>query len=493
MVHVAGKKLGGAKGPLHLGPALHPNPVHPKPFHKPVIHDEIYPKPVHPKPLHPKPVFPVHKPVHPKPIHKPLHKAIHRPLHRSIHKPIHKAIHKPIHPKPIHPKPIHKPVVPVHQPLFPKHGLHKPVHPKPVVPIHKPVHKAPIHPKHPKGKVPPVLGGIGGGILALQGGGHHFGEDPAFIKNLIGSTLNGEIIVGGQGGFPRHGGAGRGEPFSNGLRNGWGGDPDAPVHTAVSSWSDPLDGRLFPTDYSGGDLILDDATGHYILKSQVGGKPPHHAVKAPGIAPVGPVHPVAGHHIAGMAPVGPVGQIVRQVVGGVASALGPVLDPITHDVVKSGSHIGAPHIGPIGKPIGGGDPVHNVHKVAKSGIVAAQHDPLAVEIGHKTATHIAGKASRTIDIATGGGVSHGDPYANNAALGLAREAAHVANKELSLASGAGHVPIGGIHAGIDIYGGRPGGHIAPKKKPVHVLPTGYGGRTRRRKVVAARGESKFIF
>ena len=123
---------------------------------------------------------------------------------------------------------------------------------KPVVRPIKPMAK-PLKPLHM------------GGLVALQGGGLR--ALPMRIRKLIGSTKGGKVIIGGKDGFPRHGGAGPGENYANGLRNGWGGNPDLPVHQSVSAWTDPLGGLDFPRDYRGGELILDDNTGHYIAKS----------------------------------------------------------------------------------------------------------------------------------------------------------------------------------------------------------------------------------
>jgi len=485
-VHVAGKELG-------IIPSMRRGVIHPQPI------QPVYPKPVMPlhKPvhgIHPKPVLPVHKPklgMHPRPVH-----GIHpRPVHGIHPKPV-MPIHKPklgMHPRPVHG--IHpKPVMPVHKPKLgihhrPVHGIHpKPVlpvhkpklgmhprpvhgiHPKPVMPVHKPIQPKPIMPVHPKPIHPKPFGPVHHGGM---GGGPMMGGDPQWIIDLL-SGKNQPILVGGQDDWPRHGGAGPGERFANGLRNNWGADPSLPVVSAVSSWNDPLQGRLFPTDYSGGELVFDDDAGHYVAKTAG-----HQMAKAVGAAPVHPVGQVVHNVNKGIGGIGgPIGGPIGGHIGGIGGPIGGPIGghiggiggPIGHNIAKSGAHVGISPIGGLGKPLGGGSPVHNVHKVGKSGIVGRHHNPAAANIGHRSATHLAGKASNIVDAATGGGVSFGDPRANFDALNLAREAARVTSEELAVAAGA---------ASGQFIGGQ-----GPLIQPIQPFPTGYGGR--KRKVVSAR-------
>ncbi|XP_052796643.1 uncharacterized protein LOC128229039 [Mya arenaria] len=138
-----------------------------------------------------------------------------------------------------------------------------------------------------------------------------------------------------------------------------------------------------------------------------------------------------------------------------------------HDMNKAQSAIGQPMgLGHMIKPVGGASVVHNVNKVGAGGAAGMGHDRLAAEVGHGIAKNSVANAAGIVDMGSGGAVSMGDPFANQAAARLAQESLHVAQKTVGMASnggGAFNQPI--MH--------KP---VMPKK-PV-VGPTGYGGRTR---------------
>lgn len=99
------------------------------------------------------------------------------------------------------------------------------------------------------------------GLSSLSGGG--MANMPDHIQRIIGSTVTGEVLVGGMNGLPRHGGT----LNENGLVDGWGMNPDEPASPSVSLWSDPLNGAGFPTNYNGEELVLDRVSNRYVVNS----------------------------------------------------------------------------------------------------------------------------------------------------------------------------------------------------------------------------------
>lgn len=157
---------------------------------------------------------------------------------------------------------------------------------------------------------------------------------PDHIQKIIGSTLTGEVLVGGMGGLPRHGGT----MNENGLVEGWGMNPNEPIIPAVSMWSDPLNGAGFPTDYKGEELVFDPVLNRYIVKNQGIGhqvvKEAHVAVKTGGIItgglPTSHGSMKAEHNI-----VKESNHIAGKTIGGIGGVLNPVgVDPISHGIDK---------------------------------------------------------------------------------------------------------------------------------------------------------------
>ncbi|XP_052795562.1 uncharacterized protein LOC128228342 [Mya arenaria] len=139
-----------------------------------------------------------------------------------------------------------------------------------------------------------------------------------------------------------------------------------------------------------------------------------------------------------------------------------------HDMNKAQSGIGQLNgFGHMIRPAGGASVVHNVNKVGAGGAAGVGHDRLAAEVGHGLAKNSVANAVGIVDMGSGGAVSMGDPFANQAAARLAQESLHVAQKTVGMASNGGGAFI------------QPVMHKpAMPKKPV-VFPTGYGGRPRR--------------
>ena len=74
------------------------------------------------------------------------------------------------------------------------------------------------------------------------------GGIPQWILDLEGGTINGNVLKGGEGGLPFHGGLGPGQQYANGLRDGWGADEHAPMPESLSSWFTPPGRGSMPTD-----------------------------------------------------------------------------------------------------------------------------------------------------------------------------------------------------------------------------------------------------
>lgn len=87
------------------------------------------------------------------------------------------------------------------------------------------------------------------GVALGQGfGGVHSGirDDPASIRRILGSTVIGRELRMGEMGLPRHGGAGIGERYSDGIADGWDGNPHTLRNRHHGGWSDPFQGAQIP-------------------------------------------------------------------------------------------------------------------------------------------------------------------------------------------------------------------------------------------------------
>lgn len=176
---------------------------------------------------------------------------------------------------------------------------------------------------------------------------------PEDIKRILGSTVTGEVMVGGMNGLPRHGGT----LNSNGLVNGWGADANVPVIPAVQMWTDPLNEAAFPVDYRGEELVFDPRLNRYVKKAgasvghQVAKETAHVGAKTGGI-----------------------------IAGGVPTSHGTI--KAEHNIVKQASHVetktlgGA--IGGLGTPLG-------VASIAPVGTIGATVNQLGtVNVGDIT-------------------------------------------------------------------------------------------------------------
>lgn len=263
-------------------------------------------------------------------------------------------------------------------------------------------------------------GGLGmASLMGLQGGG--LGAEPTFIKNVLGSTLSGrplspgEILPDGTS-LPRHGGT----RDPSGLTMGWGADPSLPM--IQDGWSDPLRGMAWPTNYQGEELVFDSNLNRYVIAKHNAQKAEHNIVKG-------------ATHMAQKTIGGPV-------VGGIVPAIGG------------------------GSLIGGTNVVHEVNKAGASGIPAIGASPVAAQSGHGLAKASIGQAASAVDRQTFGGVSRGDPFANQAAANIAQESLHVAKKTVGMASA--NTAAGGMGLGAATPLGivNPGVPMMPVGNPV---------------------------
>ena len=232
-------------------------------------------------------------------------------------------------------------------------------------------------------------GGMGmATLMGLQGGG--MGREPAFIQNILGSSISGRPLMAGEilgdgTALPRHGGT----RDPSGLSMGWGNNPSLPM--VQDGWSDPLRGMAFPTGYAGEELVFDSGLNQYVIAK-------HNAKKTMGGA----------------------GGMAGGVIGG-------------------------------GSLIGGTNIVHEVNKAGASGIPAIGATPFGAQTGHISAKQTIGQAASLVDQQTFGGVSRGDPFANQVAANLAQDSLHVAKKTVGMASN--NAAMGGSMVGGGMVGG----------------------------------------
>lgn len=303
--------------------------------------------------------------------------------------------------------------------------------------------KKPLH----TGEFDPFASRFDNGLDSLRRGGM-FGM-PEDIQRILGSTVNGGVMIGGMNGLPRHGGT----LNSDGLVNGWGANINEPVIPAVQMWNDPLNGAAFPEDYSGQELVFDRRLNRYVIKPSAS----------------------VGHQIAKDAHVVPNGH--KSVKA-------------EHNMVKQANHIdrktlgGA--IGGIGGPVGGmgagpfGPTVNRLGTVNAGDITVDDPRVIAHNIGVATlgadavAGHNIAKNSGTPVIR--GFINPHGPVSSSIEHDMVKTSGVVANDPF----GVGIDPLGQVaHGNMKVSNGRHIGvsNFGPLDNGIGMRPFGVMGKT----------------